>query len=43
MTDKKPPIKQFKFDLVYVMVAVFAVLFIRDLWVGEGSHQDNSL
>jgi cell division protease FtsH len=35
MTDKKPPIKQFKFDLVYVMVAVFAVLFIRDLWVGE--------
>ncbi len=36
MTDKKPPIKQqFQFDLIYIIVAVFAVLFIRDLWVGE--------
>ena len=36
MIDKKPPIKQhFQFDLIYIIVAVFAVLFIRDLWVGE--------
>jgi cell division protease FtsH len=36
MTDKRPPSKQpFKFDLLYFIVAVFAVLLIRDLWVGQ--------
>ncbi len=36
MTDKKPPIKQqIKFDLVYFIVVMFAVLFIREYWVGE--------
>ena len=32
-----PPSKQiFKFDFIYFILAMLAVIFIRDLWVGEG-------
>jgi cell division protease FtsH len=36
--DRKPPLKrEFKFDLLYFLAVMFAVVFIRDLWVGQ-SH-----
>ena len=36
--EKKPPVKrEFKFDLLYFIVAIFAVMLIRDLLVGQ-SH-----
>jgi cell division protease FtsH len=36
MTQKKPPNKQpFQLDLIYFIVAMFVVLFVRDLWVGQ--------
>jgi cell division protease FtsH len=38
MADEKKPLikREFKFDLVYFILVVFAVLFIRDLWLGQG-------
>ncbi len=38
MADEKKPLvkREFKFDLVYFVLVFFAVLFIRDLLVGEG-------
>jgi FtsH Extracellular len=36
MTEELQPKKQpFQLDLSYFIVAMFAVLFIRDLWVGQ--------
>jgi cell division protease FtsH len=34
--ETKPPSKgQFKFDIIYFIIAMFAVLAIRDYWVGQ--------
>jgi cell division protease FtsH len=37
MADEKKPLikREFKFDLVYFLLVMFAVLFIRDLWLGQ--------
>jgi cell division protease FtsH len=36
--DRKPPLKrEFKFDLLFFLAMIFAVVLIRDLWVGQ-SH-----
>jgi cell division protease FtsH len=36
MASEKPQGKeQFKFDLIYFIVVIFAVLFIREYWVGQ--------
>ena len=36
-SPKMPMKPEFKFDLIYFMAVIFAVVLIRDLWVGE-SH-----